>query len=116
MPNQLAFLALDLGAESGRAVVGLLEGDRLRLEEVHRFPNGPVRLPDGLHWDVLRLWTEIKRGLALTVQEHGADLAGVGQITAWVPLIALDKRLEWCYNLHVCTSRQVSSHDGHRQD
>jgi len=97
MPHQHNFLAFDLGAESGRAVVGLLEGNRLRLEEVHRFPNGPVRLPDGggtgyrLHWDVLRLWTEIKRGLALAVQEYGADLAGVGLDTWGVDFGLLDR-------------------------
>jgi rhamnulokinase len=85
------FLAFDLGAESGRAVVGLLEGDRLRLEEVHRFPNGPVRLPDGLHWDVLRLWTEIKRGLTLAVHEYGTDLAGVGLNTWGVDFGLLDR-------------------------
>jgi rhamnulokinase len=91
MAQAKRFLAFDLGAESGRAVVGLLEGDRLRLEEVHRFPNGPVRLPDGLHWDVLRLWTEIKRGLTLVVQEHGADLAGVGLDTWGVDFGLLDR-------------------------
>lgn len=91
MSNQLEFLALDLGAESGRAVLGQFDGERLRLSEVHRFPNGPVRLPDGLHWDVLRLWTEIKRGLALAVQEHGADLAGVGLDTWGVDFGLLDR-------------------------
>jgi rhamnulokinase len=91
MSNQLEFLALDLGAESGRAVLGQFDGERLRLSEVQRFPNGPVRLPDGLHWDVLRLWTEIKRGLALAVQEHGADLAGVGLDTWGVDFGLLDR-------------------------
>ena len=91
MSNQLAFLALDLGAESGRAVLGQFDGQCLRLSEVHRFPNGPVRLPDGLHWDVLRLWTEIKRGLALAVQEHGADLAGIGLDTWGVDFGLLDR-------------------------
>lgn len=91
MSNQLEFLALDLGAESGRAVLGQFDGERLRLSEVHRFPNGPVRLPDGLHWDVLRLWTEIKRGLTLAVQEHRADLAGVGLDTWGVDFGLLDR-------------------------
>jgi rhamnulokinase len=62
------FLALDLGAESGRATLGQFDGERIQLSEVHRFPNGPVCLPDGLHWDVLRLWTEIKHGIALAVR------------------------------------------------
>jgi len=91
MSNQLEFLALDLGAESGRAVLGQFDGERLRLSEAHRFPNGPVRLPDGLHWDVLRLWTEIKRGLALAIQKHGADLAGVGLDTWGVDFGLLDR-------------------------
>ena len=54
------YLALDLGAESGRGVVGRFDGDRLTLNEVHRFPNGPVRALDTLHWDVLRLFEAIK--------------------------------------------------------
>jgi rhamnulokinase len=91
MSHQLDFLALDLGAESGRAMLGRFDGERLRLSEVHRFPNGPVRLPDGLHWDVLRLWTEIKRGLALAVREHGAHLAGVGLDTWGVDFGLLDR-------------------------
>ena len=48
-------LAFDLGAESGRGILGLFDGSRLQLEVVHRFPNGPVRTLDTLHWDVLRL-------------------------------------------------------------
>ena len=50
------YLAVDLGAESGRTIVGSLAGERLSLTETHRFANGPVRLPDGMHWDVLLLW------------------------------------------------------------
>jgi len=53
--HSVGFLAFDLGAESGRAVFGDLQGGRLVTEEIHRFPNYPVRLPDGIHWDVLRL-------------------------------------------------------------
>ena len=54
------YLALDLGAESGRGLIGRFDGDRLSLEEVHRFPNGPVRMLDTLHWDVPRLFEEMK--------------------------------------------------------
>jgi rhamnulokinase len=91
MSHSLNFLAFDLGAESGRAMLGQFDGERLGLSEVHRFVNGPVRLPDGLHWDVLRLWTEIKRGLALAVREHGVDLAGVGLDTWGVDFSLLDR-------------------------
>ena len=57
------YLAFDLGAESGRAVVGQLQEDRLSLTPIHRFTNGPVRVFDGLFWDVLRLWSEVQAGL-----------------------------------------------------
>jgi len=85
------FLAFDLGAESGRAILGQLAGERLRLFEVYRFPNVPVRLPDGLHWDVLRLWTEIKEALRIVARQHGADLAGVGLDTWGVDFALLDR-------------------------
>ena len=52
-------LALDLGAESGRAILGELDGERLTLEEVRRFPNGGIEVGGRLHWDVLRLWSEV---------------------------------------------------------
>jgi len=57
------YLAFDLGASSGRAMLGTIEGDQLELAELHRFPNGPVALPSGLHWNILSLWAEINTGL-----------------------------------------------------
>ncbi len=71
MAVETAFLAVDLGAESGRAVLGRFDGERMATEEVHRFPNVPVRLPDGLHWDVLRVFGEVRDGLAKAVGEVG---------------------------------------------
>jgi rhamnulokinase len=55
--------AVDLGASSGRVMVGRVAPNELELTEVHRFANDPVRLPDGLHWDVLRLYREVLAGL-----------------------------------------------------
>lgn len=80
--NLLKLAAFDLGAESGRAVIGKFDGEKLSLEEVHRFPNEPVEINDGLHWDVLRLFFEIKKGLMSCIQKYGADLAGMG-IDTW---------------------------------
>ncbi len=91
MTHPLNFLAFDLGAESGRAILGQFDGKRIQLSEVHRFPNGPVYLLDGMHWDVLRLWTEIKRSMALIAREHGGDLAGVGLDTWGVDFGLLDR-------------------------
>jgi sugar (pentulose or hexulose) kinase len=91
MSESLVFLGFDLGAESGRAMLGRFDGERIELSEIHRFPNGPVRLTGGLHWDVLRLWTEVKRGLVLAVREHGLDLSGVGLDTWGVDFGLLDR-------------------------
>ena len=88
--EQKRFVALDLGAESGRAVVGHLDGDSLRLEEVHRFPNGPVRVNGRLHWDVLRLWTECKQGIRQAVQQYGSSIASIGLDTWGVDFGLLD--------------------------
>ena len=89
--GNLRFVAIDLGAESGRAVVGKFDGEQLALEEVHRFPNGPVHLVDGLHWDVLRLFEEMKRGIALCIKLHGKDIAAIGLDTWGVDFALLDR-------------------------
>jgi rhamnulokinase len=80
--SALSMLALDLGAESGRAMLGRFDGEQLQLGEIHRFSNVPVRLPDGLHWDVLRLWSEVKQGIALATQEDAPGLVSLG-IDTW---------------------------------
>ena len=76
------FLAFDLGAESGRAVLGILNDGKLTLKDVHRFANGGVSVRESLHWDVLRLFDEMKQGLRMAVQTHGKDIAGAG-IDTW---------------------------------
>jgi rhamnulokinase len=58
-----AYAAVDLGAQSGRVAVGRFDGERLSVEEVHRFPNIPVRVRGTLHWDVLRLYGDVLDGL-----------------------------------------------------
>ena len=90
MTNAHHYLAVDLGAESGRTILGALDEDRLTLTETHRFPNGPVRINDGIHWDVLRLWSEIKSGIAATIKK-GSQLDGVGLDTWGVDFALLDK-------------------------
>jgi rhamnulokinase len=57
------YLAVDLGAESGRLILGTLAAGKLSLEEIHRFPNGPVRQGRALHWNMPKLFAEIKTGL-----------------------------------------------------
>jgi rhamnulokinase len=73
--------AVDLGASSGRVMVGRVTPNELELTEVHRFPNEPVRLPDGLHWDILRLYREVLAGLREAGQATDA-LVSIG-VDSW---------------------------------
>ncbi len=82
MSQEQTWLAFDLGAESGRAMCGRMASGVLTLEEIHRFPNEPVRYNGELHWDVLRLWLEMRRGLALAAQRSGRKLMGLG-VDTW---------------------------------
>mgnify|MGYP006164732889 FL=1 len=92
MPETRNYLAVDLGAESGRTIVGSLEGDHLSLTETHRFPNGPVSLPDGLHWDVLRLWSDIKTGIGISSTKFSQALHSIGLDTWGVDFALLDSQ------------------------
>ena len=83
-------VAVDLGAESGRAVVGTFDGGRLTLEDVHRFPNVPVTLAGTLHWDFLRLFGEVTTGLRRAAA--GGPVASVGVDTWGVDFGLLDAR------------------------
>jgi rhamnulokinase len=76
------FLAVDLGAESGRVMLATLEQGRLALEELHRFPNVSVHLPTGLYWDSFRLFHEILHGLTIAGRERKLEIAGIG-IDTW---------------------------------
>jgi rhamnulokinase len=73
--------AVDLGATSGRVMLGHIGPDQLSVEAVHRFPNDPVRIPDGLHWNILELYRNILVGLRKAVGAQ-PDLLGAG-ICSW---------------------------------
>ncbi len=73
--------AVDIGASSGRVILGRVGPDGLALDEVHRFPNEPVQLSDGLHWDALRLHHEILAGLR-QARRAAPDLRSIG-IDTW---------------------------------
>jgi len=76
--------AVDLGASSGRVMVGRVAPNELELTELHRFPNEPVRLPNALHWDILRLYREVLVGLraAARAAEPADGLVSIG-IDSW---------------------------------
>jgi rhamnulokinase len=82
------FAAIDLGAESGRVVRGRFDGERVTLTVAHRFENRPVRLPDGLHWNLLALFAETVAGL----RGLEGELAGIGVDTWGIDYALLDER------------------------
>jgi rhamnulokinase len=77
--QQKPFLAFDLGAESGRAILAHLDSGILTTREIHRFKNEPVEYGGSLHWDVARLWWEMRKALS---ELETAELSGIG-VDAW---------------------------------
>ena len=78
----MLFVAVDLGASSGRLMVGSWDGLRFELEELHRFANGGVSVRGSIEWDVLRLWSEILAGLTKFRARFGGTPAGIA-VDAW---------------------------------
>ena len=76
------YLAVDLGASSGRTIVGTLDGGRLALREMNRFWNGPTEVRGTLLWDFVHLFRNIKEGVALAKKEFGDGLVSMG-IDTW---------------------------------
>jgi rhamnulokinase len=82
MADTIHFLAVDIGASSGRVILGRWDGARFGLEELRRFSNRPLEQGGHLHWDAPRLLAEIQAGLAMYAARDGAPLAGLG-IDTW---------------------------------
>jgi rhamnulokinase len=80
--TQKVYLAVDLGASSGRVVAGLFDGRRLALEEVHRFENGPVQTAGRMYWDLLGQWSHVQRGLQAAAAKYGDRVVSVG-VDTW---------------------------------
>jgi rhamnulokinase len=77
-----AYLAIDMGASSGRHLLGRFDGKRLRLEEVYRFENGGIDADGRLYWDLLGLWSHVRQGLAAAGSQSGAKIASIG-VDTW---------------------------------
>ena len=118
--NPKAYLAFDLGAESGRAVIGRLHSGILTINEVHRFPNEPVTYGESLHWDVSRLWFEMRSALSAV---EDTPLSGIGVDTWGVDYALLGERGELLQNPYhyrephnVAAMAEVASADAPRRD
>lgn len=83
------YLAVDLGASSGRVIAGVLEKGKLELSVVHRFENTAIRVHDSLQWDVLGLWKEIQEGLRIAGTEYD-EVESVGVDTWGVDYVLVD--------------------------
>jgi rhamnulokinase len=81
-PGTPRYLAVDLGAESGRVIAGTFEGDRVTLEELHRFDNVPTREENGLHWSLPLIQEGVLAGLRGAAQRYGSNIAGIG-VDSW---------------------------------
>jgi rhamnulokinase len=82
MAKKADYIAVDLGAESGRVMLGRIADGRLSLEQIHRFGNGPVEEEGSLRWDFDRLLSEIKTGIGQAAKRAGDRVAGIG-IDTW---------------------------------
>lgn len=91
MGKELCLLAVDLGASNGRLIMGKYDGQRIDLNIIHKFPNRGYRLNTGLYWDILYLFSEIKKGLVKAVNEFGQDIKCLGIDTWGVDYGLLDK-------------------------
>ena len=90
MDKSKDFLAFDLGAESGRGILGCFDGKQIKLKVLHRFPNGGIRILDNLHWDIISLWREIKNTLSICAK-NGSNIESIGVDTWGVDFGLLDK-------------------------
>jgi rhamnulokinase len=104
------YIACDLGAESGRVILGSLDSGRMTLQEIHRFPNGGVKIANSLRWNILSIFNELKIGLrkvtasgvraeSLSVDSWGLDyvFTGAGQPLLSLPYHYRDARTDRTY-------------------
>jgi rhamnulokinase len=95
------YLACDLGADSGRLMLGTLAGGRITLEELHRFPNGAVKTSGALHWNIDGLFAELKAGLKKAAAKN-LPIASISADSWGVDYVLYDERgyimpPVWCY-------------------
>ncbi len=90
MTTEKKFIALDLGAETGRCVVATLKDHKIELNEVYRFNTHAIRYEKGFHWDILHIYEEVLTGLAKARAAFGSHFDGIGVDTWGVDYVLLD--------------------------
>jgi len=82
MQDKTQYIAVDLGAESGRVMLATIEAGGLSLEEVSRFGNGPTEINSSLRWDFQKLFSNIKEAIAKAVKQADGEISGIG-VDSW---------------------------------
>lgn len=93
-----SYIAIDIGASSGRHVAGLFDGGRLSLDELYRFENHPVTAAGTLYWDLLGQWQHVLAGLRAAHTKHGSRVASIGVDTWGVDFALLGRNDELLSN------------------
>ena len=91
MKQKKVYLAVDLGASSGRVLAGVFDGQRIELHDLNRFNNTPVQLPTGWHWNITELYRNILEGLKLAAERYGDAIVSLGVDTWGVDYGLFDK-------------------------
>lgn len=86
-----SYLAVDMGASSGRHILGQFDGERIELGEVYRYFNGPIEMNDGYYWNLPGLWADVRAGLMAAAERCGDTIKSVGVDTWGVDYAFLDK-------------------------
>lgn len=85
------YLAFDFGSESGRAIAGVLDGDKITVEEIHRFRNKQIQIFHNNYWNIFNLFEELKEGLKIAAEKGYGDIESLGVCTWGVDFGVLDK-------------------------
>lgn len=109
MGNPLKLLAMDLGASSGRVMLGLYDGEILCIEEIHRFANTPIQIDGHLYWDALRLFHEMKQGIGKASKVHG-QLMSLSVDTWGVDYGFIDKEGQLLYSPHHYRDQRMAAY------
>ncbi|MDO4586638.1 MAG: rhamnulokinase family protein [Planctomycetia bacterium] len=97
-----SYLAIDMGASSGRHVVGHFDGKHLELEELYRYENGPIEMQNSYFWNLPGLWSHVQKGLTAVGSKYGSSLCSIGVDTWGVDFAFLGRNNEllgnpYCY-------------------
>jgi len=78
-----SFLAFDMGAASGRAILGQIKNHKLHLQELYRFPNRSVLICGHLHWNIFDLFEEMKKGIVVCISDKGVQPESLAMMESW---------------------------------